>query len=447
MRSVSCVAIALTMACSCAAVHAATKILLARPVNQTINGSLVTVGEGLFLVHENGGDLRQITPYMANSYYVPSGISFYTGYDSSFWLTKNFSPDGHSILYFAGQSSTPNYAGPYAGKYYTMNLHTGLTQPLFAGDNDNAAPGQAFLAWGPASSNLIAYTSPIGGEPVSPACVYLMNTDGSNQHSLWCAPPEDDTPQGPQPTRGIEAIRWAGNGMYLLAYVAYKPAPLDQPVNSPADTTVPRPLGWGYSALYEVNVQTGEGTLVADNLYDPPAGDVSYDGSKVLFQRYDLFTCDDNNPESFGGSLCVKDMTTGVVTSLFKPTEWDMWSAYVNWWDYYWSPGMLLSPDGSQAAFTMQPTAGEADLYVINTDGTNIRRLSTWDPNGPNNSNVAWIPVAWSPDGTHILANRGTAPTTSADTTVHTEVHVFDVSSGKDTFVTDGAAVDWYVKP
>lgn len=440
MRSVSCVAIALTMACACAAVHAATKILFARPVNQTINGSLVTVGEGMFVVHESGSHLRPITPYEAGSYYIPSGISFYTGYDSSFWLSKNFSPDGHRILYFAGQSSTPNDAGPYAGKYYTMDLHTGQSQPLFAGDNDNAAPGYAFLAWGPASSDQIAYTTPIGGEPVSPACVYLMNKDGSNQRSLWCAPAEEDTPQGPQPTRGIEAIRWAGNGQSLLAYVAYKPEPV-------ADTTVSRPIGWSYSALYQVDVQTGMGILVADNLYDPPVGDVSYDGTKVLFQRWDLFTCDDDNPESFGASLCMKDMTTGVVTSLFKSTEWNFWSAYVNWWSRYWDSRMLLSPDGSQAAFTMQPTPGEADLYVINTDGTNIRRLSTWDPNGPNNTNVAWIPVAWSPDGTKILANRGSAPTTVTDTTVHNEVHVFDVSTGKDKFVTDGQALDWYVKP
>lgn len=63
-------------------------------------------------------------------------------------------------------------------------------------------------------------------------------------------------------------------------------------------------------------------------------------------------------------------------------------------------------------------------LTPPNTDGTNIRRLSTWDPNGPNNGNVAWIPVAWSPGGTKILANRGSAP-----------------------FVTDGQALDWYVKP
>jgi TolB protein len=57
------------------------------------------------------------------------------------------------------------------------------------------------------------------------------------------------------------------------------------------------------------------------------------------------------------------------------------------------------SPDGSQIAFVMGPrgqlprSAGDGDIYVMNADGTDIRRLAGGNASSP----------AWSPDGSRIV--------------------------------------------
>lgn len=118
-------AIALAMTCSCAAVHASGTILFERPINGTYNGQPVQTGLALFTIQDNGTDLDQLTPLVANAWYVPSGVA---AYGPGRWLTKNFSPDGQSIQYFYGQTTDPSAGGPTSGKYYTMNLGTGTTQ-------------------------------------------------------------------------------------------------------------------------------------------------------------------------------------------------------------------------------------------------------------------------------------------------------------------------------
>jgi hypothetical protein len=96
----------------------------------------------------------------------------------------------------------------------------------------------------------------------------------------------------------------------------------------------------------------------------------------------------------------------------------------------------------------MQTTGGnEADLYTIRTDGTYFHRLTTSNPN-PTSIYTGWTPVAWSPDGTRILANRATVPVSgSEDQTWPSQVHTVTVSNGHDAFVTDGYAVQWLEQP
>ncbi|MCW3051404.1 MAG: tolB, partial [Chthonomonadales bacterium] len=77
-----------------------------------------------------------------------------------------------------------------------------------------------------------------------------------------------------------------------------------------------------------------------------------------------------------------------------------------------------ISPDGTKIAFSSN-RAVEFDgnhyteLYVINTDGTNLRQLTTSNPTlGPNTRNSI-NEVAWGPDSQTILF-RGTVPWTEA---------------------------------
>jgi hypothetical protein len=188
MRLISCATAALAMACSYASVYASGTILLTRPVNTISNGTLMPTGSGLFTVNDGGGHLRQLTPFVSGSYYMPSWVASQNNYriGAGYWLTTNLSPDGKSVLYFQNPSSDPA-DGPYSGKYYVRNLATGTIQPLFAGSNDNAAPGYGYLARDPADGNTIAYTNSTSEYPVPTPCVYLMHADGSNQHALWGA--------------------------------------------------------------------------------------------------------------------------------------------------------------------------------------------------------------------------------------------------------------------
>lgn len=466
MRSLSCVAFALATTCSCACAYANGTILLTRAVNTTTNGTVAPAGTGLFTVNDQGANVRQITPFVAGSYYMPSWVAFEnfrTG--SDYWLTKNFSPDGQSVLYFKNPSSDPA-DGPYSGKYYVKNLHTGATQPLFAGSNDNAAPGEGYLARDPVDGNTIAYANSTSEYAVTSPCVYLMHADGSNQHILWCAPAGIAVPDNPpSPSLAVESLRWSGNGKKLMVYVSYTPpglgfvkkkASVQDPYNTrllirPKPSTQPSPAAGGpteggtsYSALFVVDVATGTGVEVTSNLFDPPAGDISYDGTKVIYQQYDYGQCGDEDQEAIGVSLCFQNLTTHTVTDLFQPVMWNFFGDYQ---DPYWYAQVRLSPDGSQAVFSMVSTTGnETDLYTIRTDATNFRPL-TGNPN-PSSIRTGWTAVAWSPDGKRILANRCSAPVAgSTDQTWPCEVHIITASDGGDTPVTSGFAVDWRETP
>src|SRR5690242_15405641 len=100
MKPLASIAVALAMAGS-AVVHASGTILLTRPVDGTYQGSLMRVGSGLFTVGNNGSQLKQLTPWVAHAYYQQSGDA------NSYAITRNFSPLGRSIVYFAGTSADP----------------------------------------------------------------------------------------------------------------------------------------------------------------------------------------------------------------------------------------------------------------------------------------------------------------------------------------------------
>jgi len=68
--------------------------------------------------------------------------------------------------------------------------------------------------------------------------------------------------------------------------------------------------------------------------------------------------------------------------------------------------GPLFSPDGETIAFTRAPTGGGSDVYLVGADGSGLRRLTTTPLPARGVPRIGTSALAWSPDGTTVLAFR-----------------------------------------
>ena len=136
---------------------------------------------------------------------------------------------------------------------------------------------------------------------------------------------------------------------------------------------------WGVYTMSAAN-GSGQTRITAELAFEfMPAW--SPDGSKLAV------TCRAGGATEGSKDICVMNADgTGVVNLIPLPGQEDF--------DPAWSP------DGSRIAFTSNRDGGNSnyEIYVMNADGTNHRRLTFSDPADP-----AWDhePV-WSPDGTRI---------------------------------------------
>lgn len=102
----------------------------------------------------------------------------------------------------------------------------------------------------------------------------------------------------------------------------------------------------------------------------------------------------------------------------------------------FWGPAW--SPDGTQVVFSkavpaiVSPGSNPAELYIANSDGTNLRQLTD---NGRNN----YLP-AWAPDGRRIAYISGGQGGLSSH-----EVYVINADGSGDTRLTDNAVQEYGV--
>lgn len=432
MRALSCV-IAMTLALSAASTYALEtpqvdtsthdKILLTRLTTGSFYDTTYVTGTGLFELNGMNSHAAQLTPLQSDSFYLPGAESdiYVSGLDTNTppWLARNYSPLGDQILYFSGQAVVPNgNSGFSQGKYYVMDA-LGVSTPLFPGTNDVAAPGYGYPTWQPGGNNIAYANSAVDQPAAGQACVELVHPDGSDARPLWCAPSSYTGPQY------ISAIRWAGNGKSLIAYVSWSPDPYSFQTD-----------------LYQINASTGAATLVSTGIPDlvPYRGvaDVSYDGTKVIYQEWGgdqaSEDCLDYNYGGPGATYCLKDMTTGQATLVSVPLVYD-------------SP-LMLSPDGSEL-ISWYPTsfnnyATEDDLFVSSIATGQVVRQLTFPPKTlPDDSNVQWRPVAWSSDGQRLLVNRRFKPKVSLIATQN-DIYVINVTNGSMKHMGSGNAESWY---
>jgi hypothetical protein len=397
-------------------------ILLVRPMSDPDNQNRVT-GSALFSIHDDGFRLRQLTPFAEDVFNLPDAW-FQPFLTLENWVGNAFSPSGRFSQFLNAHTAQPTSNNPFAfGKYFIMNAWGQRTPPLFPGGNDlerpKDGPSYGFLTWGPAGTDLIAFTNSVNGTPVRHACVRVIHPNGTGKRTLWCA-----KATYPQYKQAIEGLRWSGDGRSLLAYLELT---LPQSPNFPRATK-----------LYRIRVATGRATLVNANVTSPlhgPGGDLSYDGHEVVFQVNAPGACTPDEQEQM--VVCARNMRTGRQAALVDLDRVLVLSG----------GQLLLTPDGSHAVVTGSTRVSNAtELYLIKTDGTQLRRLTVpcvpLDPNG--NNVVVWHPVRLSPDGQRVLANCYSEQG-SPFIRFPTRIYVVNLANGSARYVTDGFAYDWHV--
>ena len=403
-------------------------ILFERPMSGLYAGEKTITGYALFSIGDDGLGQRQLTPYATYVYNVPS-LTDIPGYSED-WLVNAFSPSGRFSLFVEAQSNYPLFGSTtIRGKFYIMNARGQRTKPLFYGSDDlespRVGPSWGSVTWGPAGTDEIAFTNAADDQMHSDhACVRLMHPDGTGNHKLWCAPRWD--------YRALQGVRWSGDGRSLLLY-AVRSKVKGQDPNGVAD-------------VYLIDTATGAATLVQDATKPPSqggTGDLSYDGHEVVY-GVAYFTPDPGScivpSDPYSVTWCAKNMLTGQTASLVDPSNVVRFTA---------GGQKLISADGSQVFLGGTTNFGssnpEVELYVINTDGTGLRRITEPCATIDAGTSLWWKAVRLSPDGTRMLANCRVDQYPPGPPTSRTSIYVVDLATGSARYVTRGTAYDWHV--
>jgi Tol biopolymer transport system component len=175
------------------------------------------------------------------------------------------------------------------------------------------------------------------------------------------------------------------------------------------------------SDLYEMNLDGSDRhalVVLPDEQWYPS---MSPDGRTLMF----VDTNHRVNGREVGRRIMGLDTATGAIRTIYDspdPSTWDSGSAW--------------SPDGTQIAFESD-LDGDLDVYAINADGTNLRKLTQKDDRhdeGP----------AWSPDGKQIVYSSGPDD-------LHEDIHVMNADGSDPRQLTSypgrDESPDWGVAP
>ena len=170
---------------------------------------------------------------------------------------------------------------------------------------------------------------------------------------------------------------------------------------------VPLPAAWRGSRFSHVGyTPDGRSLLASRTTGDGRAGTLRNELDAIrlttgrgstLFRSADAYN-QQARPASFSpdGSIVAVDGTGGiVVVPTVRGDDRQLTTPPRNGSDF--SP--LISPDGTHVAFARGPYRGVADVYVVNADGTGLRRVTTTPIPERGTAKVGSTPLAWSPDG------------------------------------------------
>jgi Tol biopolymer transport system component len=175
--------------------------------------------------------------------------------------------------------------------------------------------------------------------------IYVMNADGTEQRRLTNAPAMDVSPA------------WSPDGS-LLAYLSYEGFEGGVLYVMNADGSNQRRLMAGVASR---PVWSSDGRQIAIGAID----------NEVQFQQIHVVAVDGSGTSRLTSHENVP--TTSLSTGNIDP---------------------VWSPDGTQIAFIATQLDGPSEVYIMNADGTNVRRLT--------DSPIRKTHPVWSPDGTQI---------------------------------------------
>jgi TolB protein len=243
--------------------------------------------------------------------------------------------------------------------------------------------------------------------------VFLVRTDGSDDHEIVTeVPGERLHPDFSRDGKRLAFDQLASDDVPNQVYVADadgsrarivakcrppKCAYQWEPAWSPEGKLLAVSSGRGFQpagppqrfGITIIDVAKGTRRTVVDNAFRLGENHFprwSPDGRRLVFWR-------DREATGEGAVFVVNVDGSG----LRQLTKWKMWAG-----DPDWSPNRELIVFGTRPLSNF-PESGQSELYTIRPNGTGLRRLTNYGPNGPRATQPRW-----TPDGKAILYTRTT---------------------------------------
>lgn len=300
-------------------------------------------------------------------------LGYYSGWLSGSPGHRNdlpvWSPDGNTIAFFSDRGGNPDI---YIMKPDGSQVEQ-LTRDAFASLYFTKSPEDGNPAWSPDGSQIV-FESGRDNQMMTYVNhdIYVMAADGSHVQRLT----DDGADEG--------GPRWSPRGGWI-AYVKMEYFSDQALIENPA---------WD---IYVMNVDGTQQTQLTKGPSNELEPAWSPDGTRIAFisdrngQNFDIYVMDadgsnvkqltDDSANEFGpvwspdGKQIVfnSDRNGNVQlfmmsldgTHLVELTENDSNSAYADW-----------SPDGERIVFESDRDTGEANIYVMDADGSNVRQLT-----------------------------------------------------------------------
>ncbi len=272
-------------------------------------------------------------------------IQKHTNIETSY---PHFSPDNQQIVFQSNRMDNDS-------EIYVMDINGENIKRLTHSPGLDETP-----IWSPDGQQIVFASKRDGNYEI-----YIMDADGSNQRNLTNHPASDGHPNFSPDGQSI-----IFNSNRVMALERYPESAYT------ADSDV---------EIYEMKIDGSEVNRITDYPSWDSYPDISPDGKRIAFRRR-ILTDMGSTPGNSEVFIANRDGSDAYNLSNYP--EHDGWPAW--------------SPDGSLIAFASErERAGNWQIYLIKPDGTELTRLTEFDPHG-----AYYAKPQWSHDGQQIICTR-----------------------------------------